>query len=466
MPTPRSFRRPAFACSLLLLALLTTATGAQTWRQATPPASPPPRTTHAMATDLGAGRVVLFGGYAAGTYLGDTWEYDGANWSAVPGPGPAVRARHAMAFDDLRGRIVLFGGVNGTSASSWFGDTWEYASGSWQQRATTAFPPVRFGHAMAFDRARGRTVMFGGRTRTGTIFLGDTWEWDGTTWSPRTPAAAPSARMGHAMAFDPRSGQVLLYGGIALGGPIVGDTWTWNGTTWTLRLPAHPLSPRMNAAIATDPLRGRIVVYGGWDGVADLTDTAEWDGTDWTPLASPVQPGVPVFPAMATGPTGRHVVLFGGEDAGGAAHAETWWHGQFAGVSAYGSGCGTPPLVLAPVAGSSPLLGQTFPSAMGPVPAGGLPFQSLGFSDTTMNGVPLPLDLTSYQMPGCWLLHDAAALFLPCTLLGDTATHALAVPNQPAFAGWEVFLQGFVLAPGSNPAGILTSSALALTLGW
>jgi hypothetical protein len=135
-------------------------------------------------------------------------------------------------------------------------------------------------------------------------------------------------------------------------------------------------------------------------------------------------------------------------------------------VRSYGSGCGAPPLVLAPAAGSAPALGQTFQSAMAPVPAGGVPFQALGFSDTVWNGQPLPVDLTPFQLPGCWLLHDAAALFLPCTLVGDTATHALAVPNQPAFAGWEVYLQGFVLAPGSNPAGVLTSSALALTLGY
>lgn len=421
--------------------------------------------THAMATDLAAGRIVLFGGYAGGNYLADTWLYDGATWSAVPGAAPGLRARHTMAFDEARGRVVLFGGINGVSVNNYLGDTWEYANGVWQQRSTPVRPPVRFGHAMAFDRARQRVVMFGGRTNAGTIFLADTWEWDGTAWSPQTPASAPTARMGHAMALDPTTGRVLLFGGLQLGGPFAGDTWTWNGTTWTQLLPAHAPSPRANAAMAADLVRGRIVLHAGYDG-QDLTDTFEWNGSDWTPVATPVQPGVPVFPALATGPTGLHVVLFGGEDAGGVAQAATWWYGRFAGTRAFGAGCGSPPLALAAAPASAPVLGQAFRSEMTPVPAGAVAFQTLGVSNSTWNGLPLPIDLTPLQMPGCWLHHDAVLLFLPCTLAGGTATHALMVPSQPSLAGFEVYLQGCVFAPGSNPVGLLTSSALAVTLGY
>ncbi|MFO1078521.1 MAG: kelch repeat-containing protein [Planctomycetota bacterium] len=462
MPTNTS-PRPALR-RLFPLAILTSALGAQSWQLAAPAASPPGRAAGAMATDLGAGRTVLFGGALGATYLGDTWEYDGGTWNAIAGTAPGGRARHAMAFDEARGRVVLFGGMNGTGFNNYLGDTWEYGNGTWQQRSSAPFPPVRFGHAMAYDRTRARVVMFGGRTRSGQIFMSDTWEYDGTAWLPFTPAAAPTPRMGHAMAFDAQNGQVLLFGGIQLGGPIVGDTWTWNGATWTQRLPAHSPSPRMDAACATD-LRGRIVIYAGYDG-GDLTDTAEWNGSDWTVLATPVQPGVPVLPAMATGPAGGHVVLFGGEDSGGAAHAATWWFDAFAAAAAYGTGCGAPPLALGAVAGGTPVLGQAFQSAMTGVPAGAGAFQSLGFSNTTWLGIALPLDLAQFAMPGCWLLHDAAALFLPCTLAGGTATHSFAVPALPSIAGWTVYLQGYALAPGSNPAGILTSNGLALTFGY
>ena len=39
-------------------------------------------------------------------------------------------------------------------------------------------------HALAFDAARGRTVLFGGGNGAGATF-DDTWEWDGSTWIER-----------------------------------------------------------------------------------------------------------------------------------------------------------------------------------------------------------------------------------------------------------------------------------------
>src|SRR2546430_14962699 len=47
--------------------------------------------------------------------------------------------------------------------------------------------------AMAYDAARGVTVLFGGHT-------GATWEWDGTLWTYR-PETGPTANSA-AMAFD------------------------------------------------------------------------------------------------------------------------------------------------------------------------------------------------------------------------------------------------------------------------
>jgi hypothetical protein len=449
--------------TVLACVLVATSLGAQSWVHASPPTSPPPRATHAMATDPTAGRTLLFGGYSATAYLGDTWAFDGTTWSAVAGPGPSARSRHAMAFDEGRGRVVLFGGMFNATTNGYLGDTWEHANGAWQQRSSSAFPPVRFGHAMAYDRTRSRVVMFGGRTRTGTVFLNDTWEWDGTSWTPLLPAVSPSRRMGHALVLDPGTGKPLLFGGMPLGGPVAGDTWRFDGATWTQLAPLHSPSPRMDAAVAPDFARGRIVLYGGYDGT-DLIDTMEWDGSDWLTVATTTQPGVPVLPAMASSPTGAHVVLFGGEDSGGAAHAETWTFGHHAAVHAFGSGCGS--LALAPVGGSLPRLGQSFQSAMTGVPLNGMAFQSIGLSDLAMNGVPLPLDLAPFQMPGCSLYHDAVALFLPCSLVGGTATHTFLLPNHGAFAGMELFLQGYVLATGSNPAGLLTSNALELDFGF
>ena len=51
-------------------------------------------------------------------------------------------------------------------------------------RALAKDPNARFGSAMAFDEARGRTVLFGGLLADRTP-LDDTWEWDGTDWVQR-----------------------------------------------------------------------------------------------------------------------------------------------------------------------------------------------------------------------------------------------------------------------------------------
>jgi hypothetical protein len=73
-----------------------------------------------MSYDSARGRVVLFGG---GTneygYLGDTWEWDGINWTQIhPVKSPSTRGYTSMAYDAARGRTVLFGGYSGTGGAA------------------------------------------------------------------------------------------------------------------------------------------------------------------------------------------------------------------------------------------------------------------------------------------------------------------------------------------------------------
>lgn len=430
---------------------------AQSWHAIAPTASPPARLGAAAATDLGTGQVVLFGGQAGSSYLNDTWRFDGATWTASTGTSPAVRMRAAMAYDASHAAVVMFGGVNGVSVNSILQDTWRYANGAWSQAATGfPVPPRRFGHAMASDSARQRVVMFGGRTNAGTIYLQDTWEWDGATWTPLSPAHMPTNRMGHAMAFDPVLGQVVLFGGLQLGGPFQNDTWTWNGVDWTQLAPAMAPSARGDHAMATDAARGRVVLFGGYDG-GDLVDTWEWTGATWATIAGLTSPGVHALAPLATGPTGRHVVLFGGMDASGGALGDTWHYGQLAATHSIGAGCGVPPLTLAPTGGSLPVLGQTFAATI-TAPAGALPFVSLG-----MNQVAV--DLAFAGMPNCMLYHDLTVLGLGCTPSGSEWTTSVALPNQPAFVGVEIYAQGYALAIGANPLGLITSNGLGLLLG-
>src|SRR5262245_66106604 len=54
------------------------------------------------------------------------------------------------------------------------------AQGGWTQVPVTG--PSARAPAMAYDSQRGRTVLFGGLTLFRAPPLGDTWEWDGSTW--------------------------------------------------------------------------------------------------------------------------------------------------------------------------------------------------------------------------------------------------------------------------------------------
>jgi len=99
-------------------------------------------------------------------------------------------------------------------------------------------------------------VLFGGN-HLGV--LDDTWEWDGTDWLQRTPAHQPSARDGHAMAYDSARGVVVLFSGYGL----LSDTWEWDGTDWTQRTPTQQPSGRLAHAMAYDSARSAVVLFGG-----------------------------------------------------------------------------------------------------------------------------------------------------------------------------------------------------------
>jgi hypothetical protein len=76
---------------------------------------------------------------------------------------------------------------------------------------------------MAYDAAARNVVLFGGGRRHGVD--GDTWIWDGSTWTKQTPAASPPARSDASMAYDVATGNTVLFGG-GLNGSFT-DTWTW-----------------------------------------------------------------------------------------------------------------------------------------------------------------------------------------------------------------------------------------------
>jgi HYR domain/CARDB/Galactose oxidase, central domain len=169
-----------------------------------------------------------------------------------------------MAYDTARGRLVLFGG-SGQSGSQ-LGDTWEFDGTSWTQLFPANSPSPRYGGAMAFDPVLGRTVLFGGWGNNGR--LGDTWEWDGANWTQASPSSAPYPRFFHSMVFNAQLGKTILFGGdfvrpYALG--PTNDTWEWDGVQWTQDWTNAAPSPRAGQSLVYDLGRSRAVLFGGTD---------------------------------------------------------------------------------------------------------------------------------------------------------------------------------------------------------
>jgi hypothetical protein len=76
---------------------------------------------------------------------------------------------------------------------------------------------------LTYDRRRQRVVLFGGHSRFRAE--SDLWEWDGVTWAPRTPSAAPPPRSGAAGVYDPIHGELIVVGGTLGAGSSLDDLW-------------------------------------------------------------------------------------------------------------------------------------------------------------------------------------------------------------------------------------------------
>lgn len=157
-------------------------------------------------------------------------------------------------------------------------------TGRCRNRWVPATLPIRDHHAMAWDEARGRMVLFGGGSYLVSEY-GDTWEYDGHRWDLRTPAFSPSPRQGHRLAWDAVRRRVVLFGGGA-GGAAGNETWEWDGRSWLRFSPSRSPSPRSGHTLTGDPLRGRVLLFGGRSAPANDAVAWEWDGADWTPITT------------------------------------------------------------------------------------------------------------------------------------------------------------------------------------
>jgi hypothetical protein len=84
---------------------------------------------------------------------------------------------------------------------------------------------------MAYDVARGQVVLFGGFDNSAN--LNDSWVWDGTNWTKKSPVTSPPPRNSHALVYDAAREQVVLFGGGGNSNVIYNDTWAWGSASPT-----------------------------------------------------------------------------------------------------------------------------------------------------------------------------------------------------------------------------------------
>jgi hypothetical protein len=215
-----------------------------------------------------------------------------AGWSQAATPlAPPARSSAALAYDGATQQVVLFGGIMTCQSTcpagpGLFGDTWTWDGKTWTQLHPLQLPGPRSGAAIAYDAGRHVVVLFGGSGTGYGTGLRDTWVWNGQNWLKEYPAVSPPARTNASMAYDVATHQVILFGGydFSAGYPgAMNDTWAWNGTTWTLLRPLTSPPARVGASLAYDEARGQLVLFGGSPSPANfLGDTWTWDGRNWT----------------------------------------------------------------------------------------------------------------------------------------------------------------------------------------
>ncbi|MBP9892858.1 MAG: hypothetical protein KBG84_13225 [Planctomycetes bacterium] len=182
------------------------------WKQAAPEASPPQRESFALAYDASKGVTVLYGGVSKdGKLLSDTWSYDGKTWKAQEVKGPEARKNAAMGYSPASKALLLFGGETDKGAQS---ETWLFDGNSWKLQTPSTTPT---GSGRIAASINSLVLVTGGDAL-------NTWLWNGKDWSQA--GSGPAKRSGFALAFNPKSKGIVLFGGKAES--HLDDTWELN----------------------------------------------------------------------------------------------------------------------------------------------------------------------------------------------------------------------------------------------
>jgi len=291
------------------------------WKALAPEHSPGPRTMAAIAYDSQRQRAVLFGGISLWdgkqwVYDNSTWEWDGKDWEKIKTPlAPTGRILHAMAYDEAHAKIILYGGQN---ANGSLADLWEWDGLTWHRLCPVCNPAARFSHKMIFDTGRQQIILYGGGDeKTG---FAEGWTWDGQSWSYLQIDSSAPAVYNAPLIYDRRREWAVSFMGREWGG-----TWIWEASTWRKLDPSIQPPVRDEAALVYDPVQDHSVLFGGIRNDNFLfNDTWIFDGENWRKLNTPSAPPQRNKAVAFYDPVRHSVILYGGEQPGSSIHSDMW----------------------------------------------------------------------------------------------------------------------------------------------
>jgi hypothetical protein len=269
-------------------------------------------------------------------------------------------------------------------------------------------PVSGLGFALADDAASHQVMLFGGVGN-----YGNTWLWDGSTWTLAHPAVSPAGRFGASAAYDPETRTVLLFGGRLEAGTPVHDTWEWNGTTWIdLDSGAGGPQPGEGSDMAWDAASHQMVLVTGSGVISDPGATWVWDGTHWNHPRGAQLPAGAFYSPMSFDPVTDSLIAVaccvGPPPATGAVNSTWRWDGAH--------------WILLPTPSHSPIEGTTM--ALDPT-INRLVLCSCGVSPTT------EYELLAWNGTGWTLLSSAPLPFLGGAEVSDSDHHALLLVGPP-----------------------------------
>lgn len=253
------------------------------WEQQAPSGSLPARRVGApMVSDPISGRILLFCGWSQDVQFNDIWAYDPntGTWTELKPGGALPKARGwcSVAYDSASDKLIMFGGWDEAGASE-LGDTWAYdaAANVWTElKPSGSAPSPREGHKMAYDPVGNRTYLYGGFNGDDERF-DDLWayDWTSNTWTQLNPAGdRPSRRAAHALVYDSAKARLVLFGGYD-GANDLNDLWAYDPAAgnWSDITPKGTLpAARDNHTVIYDSIGDQLIVFGGWDGEKNFND--------------------------------------------------------------------------------------------------------------------------------------------------------------------------------------------------